>query len=251
LCLWGALSPDEIVTPGSFVDYLVQALQEWVTFYALPMETVRLDTTSVSVYTTIEDEWGLIQRGHSKDHRPDLGQFKVMLSTLDPLEMPLSCAGLEGQRADDPLYVPIYDQTVWRLGRRNVLVVGDSKMAALATRGHMVAGGSASLCSYCPLGQSTDLTDWIEQARPETLGGLNPAVRSQATTRPTTERVLQVFNTMTLTLVKLEATLIRHVTELSDTQRHGLALLNLPSDLYSRLADNWCKPLLCLRESEA
>ena len=87
------------------------------------------------------------------------------------------------------------------------------------------------------------------QARHETLVGMYPAVRSQATTRPTTERVLQVFNTLTLTLVKLEATLIRHVTELSDTQRHVLALLNLPSDLYSRLADNLCKPLLCLRES--
>jgi transposase len=139
-------------------------VQDWVTVYALPTETVRLDSTSVSVYTALEDEWGLIQRGHSQDHRPDLGQFKVMLSTLDPLGMPLSGAVLEGQRADDPLYVPMYDQTVRTLGRRDVLVVGDSKMAALATRGHIVAGGSAYLCSYCPLGQSTELTDWIEQA---------------------------------------------------------------------------------------
>jgi transposase len=87
------------------------------------------------------------------------------------------------------------------------------------------------------------------QTRHETLVGLNPAVRSQGTLRPTTERVLQVFNTLTLTLVKMEVTVIRHVTELSDTQRHVLVLLNLPSDLYSRLADNWCKPLLYLRES--
>jgi hypothetical protein len=87
------------------------------------------------------------------------------------------------------------------------------------------------------------------QARHEALAGLNPAVRSQATLRPTTERVLQAFNTLTLTLVKMEATLIRHVTELSDTQRHLLTLLNLPSDLYSRFADPWGKPLLCLRES--
>ncbi len=454
-------------------------VQDWVTVYALPTETIRLDSTSVSVYSAIEDELGLIQRGHSKDHRPDLGQFKVMRSTLDPLGMRLSCAVVEGQRAADPLYVPMYDQTVRTLGRRDVLVVGDSKMAALATRGHIVAGESAYLCSYCPLGQSTELADWIAQAlahqadwqtvtetdpktgeiqtvaviyewtrpqawlaeatqtsyawtervlvvrsepmrqgligksqerlaqlsraldalgqpagrgrqryrtraalrahvdrlletaqltglvdvqltqdpspdgtprwrvaafaldqdawaahverlgwpiyltsttvaqyetvallgcyrhqvlhersfsrlktrrlnirpvflrdeqrlvgltwllclalrvltltefrlrvalqtRHETLVGLNPAVRSQATLHPTTERVLQVFNTLTLTLVKMEATLIRHVTDLSDTQRHVLALLNLPSDLYSRLADNWCKPLLCLRES--
>jgi len=28
---------------------------------------------------------GLFQWGHSKDHRPDLAQVKIMLSTLDPL----------------------------------------------------------------------------------------------------------------------------------------------------------------------
>lgn len=139
-------------------------VQDWVTFYALPTETIRLDTTSVSMYSAIDDEWGLIQRGHSKDHRPELGQFKVMLSTLDPLGMPLNCAVVEGQRADDPLYVPIYDKTVATLGRRDVLVVGDSKMAALATRGHIVAGKSAYLSSYCPLGQSMELAEWIEQA---------------------------------------------------------------------------------------
>lgn len=125
---------------------------------------MRLDSTSVSVYSAIEDERGLIQRGHSKDHRPELGQFKVMLSRLDPLGMPLSCAVVEGQRADDPLYVPMYDQTVRRLGRRDGLVVGDSKRAALATRGHIVAGESAYLCSYGPPGQSTEVADWMEQA---------------------------------------------------------------------------------------
>jgi len=106
----------------------------------------------------------LIQRGHSKDDCPDLGQFTVMLSTLDRLGMPLRCAVVAGQRADDPLSVPLYDQTVRTLGRRDVLVVGDSKMAALATRGHSVAGESAYLCSSCPLGQRTELADWMEQA---------------------------------------------------------------------------------------
>ena len=30
------------------------------------------------------NEEGLFQRGHSKDHRPDLAQLKLMLATLDP-----------------------------------------------------------------------------------------------------------------------------------------------------------------------
>lgn len=88
------------------------------------------------------------------------------------------------------------------------------------------------------------------QDRHETLVGLNPAVRSQATLQPTTERILQVFNNVTLTLVQMEAQLIRHVTGLSQLQQHVLALLNLPADLYSRLADHSTQPLLYLRPSQ-
>jgi transposase len=45
----------------------------------------------------------LFQFGHSKDHRPDLPQVKVMLSTLDPLGVPLATAVVPGHHADDPL----------------------------------------------------------------------------------------------------------------------------------------------------
>src|SRR5271165_3978807 len=140
-------------------------VREWVTVYALPSEIIRLDSTSVSVYSAIEDDAdSLIQRGHSKDHRPDLGQFKIMLSTLDPLGMPLVCQVVSGQQADDGLYVPSYDETVRVLGRSDVLVVGDSKMAALATRAHLVGGGSLYLCAYRPVGNSTAATDWADEA---------------------------------------------------------------------------------------
>jgi transposase len=139
-------------------------MEDWLSVYELPRETVRLDSTSVSVYGEGEDEDSLLQRGHSQDHRPDLAQFKVMLSTLDPLGLPLSCEVLSGEQADDGLYVPAYERMVGCLGRRDVLVVGDSKMAALATRGHLVSQGSAYLCSYRPVGHSHDLDDWLEHA---------------------------------------------------------------------------------------
>jgi transposase len=74
------------------------------------------------------------------------------------------CQVLSGQQADDGLYVPSYDQTVKLLGRSDVLVVGDSKMAALDTRGYIVAGGSRYLCAYRPVGHSTALRDWVEEA---------------------------------------------------------------------------------------
>ena len=139
-------------------------VQQWVRVYRLPTATVRLDSTSVSVYHDPEEPDSLLQFGHSKDHRPDLRQFKAMLATLDPLGLPLVCQMISGERADDRLYVPAYTAAVAALGTAAVLVVGDSKMAALATRGHLVAHGSSYLCPYRPPQATAERADWIEQA---------------------------------------------------------------------------------------
>jgi len=66
-------------------------LQHWLRVYRLPTETLRLDSTSVSVYHDDLPDDSLLQSGWSKEHRPDLRQFKVMLATLDPLGLPLCC----------------------------------------------------------------------------------------------------------------------------------------------------------------
>jgi len=55
--------------------------QRLIRVYHLPEDTVRLDSTTVSVYHDTEDT-ELFRLGHSKDHRPDLPQFKVMLATM-------------------------------------------------------------------------------------------------------------------------------------------------------------------------
>jgi transposase len=138
--------------------------QDWIAVYALPRDLVRLDSTSVSVYHAARPEESLLQHGHSKDHRPDLAQFKVMLASLDPLGMPLCGQLVAGSAADDGLYVPAYDAAVRTLGTAAVLVVGDSKMGALATRAHIVAGGSAYLCAYRPPSATAEIAGWIEDA---------------------------------------------------------------------------------------
>jgi transposase len=112
-------------------------VQGWLTLYELPTAITRHDSTTVSVYQEAGDEDGLIGYGHSKDHRPDLAQFKVMLSTLDPVGLPLTCQLLNGKRADDGLYIPSYEQTIATLGHRHFLAVGDSKMGAIATRAYL------------------------------------------------------------------------------------------------------------------
>lgn len=113
--------------------------------YDLRVERVRLDSTTASGYWEVTEE-GLFQFGHSKDHRPDLPQVKVMLATLDPLGLPLVTDVLSGQRADDPLYLPAIARVRASLPQRNLLYVGDCKMSALSTRAGVHAGQDFYLC---------------------------------------------------------------------------------------------------------
>ena len=134
--------------------------------YALPCDTVRHDSTTVSSYTATEQD-GLIQLGHSKDHRPDLGQLKVMLSTLDPLALPVSVVVVDGSRADDPLYLPAIQRVRASLGA-GLLHVGDSKMACQATRAQIVAGGDDYLCPL-PVLQREDLEVYLAPVHAGTI----------------------------------------------------------------------------------
>ncbi len=131
--------------------------------YDLVATTVRLDSTSVSSYAQVNEQ-GLIQFGHSKDHRPDLPQLKVMLASLDPLAMPLVVQPVAGQRADDQLYVPAIAQVRAGLGRSGLLYIGDCKMAALSTRAYLVAGGDYYLM---PLPNRQFAAQQLQQARLE------------------------------------------------------------------------------------
>ena len=113
--------------------------------YDLQPACVRLDSTSASGYWSVTED-GLFQFGHSKDHRPDLPQVKIMVSALDPLGLPVATDVVPGQRADDPLYIPAITRVREGLGRQGLLYVGDCKMAALATRAFLHAGGDTYLC---------------------------------------------------------------------------------------------------------
>ena len=108
--------------------------------YQLDRRLVRLDSTSVSVYHDAEEST-LFGYGHSKDHRPDLAQFKVMLATLDPLGLPVATLVVPGEQADDPLYVPAIQAARPVVGQGGLLYVGDAKMSALSTRAFVALGG--------------------------------------------------------------------------------------------------------------
>jgi transposase len=113
--------------------------------YNLKPQRVRLDRTTASGYWTVTSD-GLFQYGHSKDHRPDQPQLKVMISALDPFGMPVATQVVSGECADDPLYIPAIQQVSASLDEHGLLYVGDCKMAALGTRAFIASSQDNYLC---------------------------------------------------------------------------------------------------------
>ncbi len=133
--------------------------QRMVRVYELPTERVRLDTTTAKVYGG-SDLSVLFQRGHSKDHRPDLRQLKVMLAALDPLGVLVGADVVSGNTADDGLYIPMIARLRATLPARGLLYIGDCKMGALATRAYVAETGNSYLM---PLAQVGDLPEQLEK----------------------------------------------------------------------------------------
>lgn len=144
-----------------------------VRVYALQPQCVRVDSTTIRGYWTVSED-GLFQFGHSKDHRPDLPQLKVMQSALDPLGMPVVTQVVSGESADDPLYIPAIQQVSASLEAHGLLFVGDCKMAALKTRAFIQNSNDFYLCPLSEVQLSTaDLELYLQ-----------PVWRGQQVTQP-------------------------------------------------------------------
>src|SRR3954465_4411942 len=131
---------------------------------ALPVERVRLDATTSCGYHTVTDD-GLMQLGHSKDHRPDLAQFKLMAAVAEPTGFYLAGGGHPGTPADEPLYLPLYRRVRAMLGQTGLLYAGDCKMAALETRGE-IASNQGFYLPRLPLAGTVpaQFAAWVEAA---------------------------------------------------------------------------------------
>jgi transposase len=127
-------------------DALESALnQRTVRVYNLRRQRIRIDATTAQSYLEVTED-GLVQFGHSKDHRPDLPQIKINLAVLDPLGMPLTTAVVSGDRADDPLYLPAIRRVQQSVSTPGMTYIGDCKMGSLETRAAIVASGDFYLC---------------------------------------------------------------------------------------------------------
>lgn len=80
---------DELSDDVRWAGFETALNRRTVRVYDLKPKCVRLDGTTVSGYWRVTED-GLFQLGHSRCHRPDLPQLKVMQAALDPLGMPLA-----------------------------------------------------------------------------------------------------------------------------------------------------------------
>jgi transposase len=132
-----------------------------VTVYELELAGIRLDSTTSYGYHHVIDE-GVMQRGHSKDHRPDLPQLKLMAAAAEPSGHLIACDVHPGQCADDPLYTPLLQRVRGIVGRQGLLYAGDCKMAALATRAEIAAHHDFYLVPLPLTGETaTQVEQWI------------------------------------------------------------------------------------------
>lgn len=116
-----------------------------VRVYRLDPKQFRIDTTTADSHADVLSEQGLIQFGHTKGD-PTRPQLKVAACVLDPLGLPVTCAVLPGNAADDPLYVPHIQEVHRSFGPGGQTFIGDSKMAALHTRAYLASTGDFYLC---------------------------------------------------------------------------------------------------------
>ena len=132
--------------------------------YELPVERIRLDSTTSYGYHTVT-EGGTMQLCHSKDHRPELPQLKLMAAAAEPTGLLVASDVHPGDAADDPLYLPLIRRVRELLGRTGLLYTGDCKMAAQETRAEIDAHGDFYLTPLPMTGETQKQFEaWVDAA---------------------------------------------------------------------------------------
>jgi len=111
-------------------DLIEEALFERRRDLSTEVELVFFDTTSL--YFEGHGGESIGQRGHTKDHRPDLKQMVVGMA-VDVEGRPICCEMWPGNTADVTTLVPIVKRMRERFGIREITVVADRGMVSQAT----------------------------------------------------------------------------------------------------------------------
>jgi transposase len=101
------------------------------------IKTIKIDATTAYGHHEVIEE-GIMQRGWSKDNRPDLPQLKIMVSVEGNTGFQIASDIVPGNQNDDVLYIPILERTRKIVDSVGCLMCGDCKMAALNIRANIV-----------------------------------------------------------------------------------------------------------------
>lgn len=127
--------------------------QNSVSVYQLSPERVRLDASRFSGYHAPCCD-GLMQYGYNSK-TPKLTQVKLMAASID-----CGTAGhligtevSSGEKADDPLYLPMIHNVRQMLDKPGLLYLGDSKMSAIEIRAELARNGDFYLVPLARVGE--------------------------------------------------------------------------------------------------
>lgn len=117
-------------TPRCVKDVVEEKLFERRRDLFSSLSMVFFDTTSIFFYGEGGETLG--QRGHSKDHRPELVQM-IVGAVMDGQGRPICCEMWPGNTADVTSLVPVVDRLKKRFGIERVSVVADRGMISQET----------------------------------------------------------------------------------------------------------------------
>lgn len=151
--MMGVFGEDE----GKCAEFQLRSGQEIIAACELPTGIARYDTTGFNVYHQSDDDKGILRFGHSRDHRPDLLQYKQGLGTIDPSGIPLMTDTISGEKADDRCCIPAWHRMVKTVGRPDFLFIADCKAASAETRATVSGEGGYYLFPLPMTGNTADI----------------------------------------------------------------------------------------------
>ena len=145
--------------------------------FALGMDELHNDSTSVSFCGQYRAARGrqvrgqkapLITYGHSKDHRPDLKQLLLILTTSRDGNVPVQFRCADGNQNDSPTHQETWDTLCKVAGRTDFLYVADSKLCNREAMDHIHYKKGRFVC-VMPRNRLEDaeFRKWIQNHEPE------------------------------------------------------------------------------------
>ncbi len=119
-----------------------------VTAFALDLSQVHWDMTSISLYGAypqVDPGYATPRHGHPKDRRPDLKQVQTGLGVLGDGGVPLVAKAYDGGAAEVSQVVGALRALQTVAGRREFLLVGDTKLVSYGNLTELAAAGTRFL----------------------------------------------------------------------------------------------------------